>query len=56
MDLQPTVVVNETKFPKSVHEKADSRTSGTNYLGQGLLADLGDHGFRNTFLAEMTEQ
>jgi hypothetical protein len=24
MDLQPTVVVNETQFPKPVHEEADS--------------------------------
>ena len=33
VDLQTAVVVNETQFSESVHEKADSRTSGTNHLG-----------------------
>jgi hypothetical protein len=45
VDLQPAVVVNKTQFPEAVHEKANSRASGANHLGQRLLADFGDHGF-----------
>ena len=33
VDLQTTVVVNETQFPEPVHEKAYSGTSGTHHLG-----------------------
>ena len=33
MNLQTTVVVNETQFPEPVHEEAHSGTSGTNHLG-----------------------
>src|SRR5271169_1052609 len=53
VDLQAAIVVNETQFPESVHEKADPRTSGTDHSGQGLLTDLGDHVFRHTLLAKM---
>src|SRR5437763_17032886 len=56
VDLQAPVVVNETQFPEPVHEKADSRTGRSNHLGQGLLTDLGNHGFRLTIFAEMSEQ
>jgi len=42
VDLQTAVVVNETQFPKPVHEKADSRTSRAYHLGQGLLTDFGN--------------
>jgi hypothetical protein len=56
VDLQSAVVMDETQFPEPVHEKADSRASGVNHLGQRLLTDLGNHGFRNTLLAKMRQQ
>src|SRR5208283_2380521 len=54
--LQTAVVMNETQFPESVHEKTDSRTSRTDHLGQGLLADLGNYRLGFAFLAKMSEQ
>ena len=49
-------VVNEAQLPESVHEEADSRTSRPDHLGQRFLADLGNDGFGNAFLAKMSEQ
>ena len=49
-------VVNKAQFPEPVHEKADSRTSGSDHFCQRLLTYLGDHGLGNAFLAEMSEQ
>ena len=60
MDLQRAFrtsgIVNEAEFPEPVHEEADSRTSRPDHLSERLLADLGDHGFRNAILAKMSEQ
>jgi hypothetical protein len=55
MDLQAAVVVNETQFPKPIHEKADPRTSRAYHLSQSLLTDLGNHGLWHTVLAKMRE-
>jgi len=33
VDLQTTVVVNETQFPEPIHEEAHSGTSRTHHLG-----------------------
>ena len=43
VDHQAAVVMNKPQFPKPIHEKTNSRASGTDHLGEGLLADLGDH-------------
>ena len=60
MDLQCTFcaarVVNKAQLSEPVHEEADPRSRGADHLRQGFLADLWDHGFRNAFLAEMSEQ
>jgi len=56
VDLQPTVVVNKSQFSEPVHEEADPRAGGADHFRQGLLTDLGDYGFRNAFLAKMSEQ
>ena len=60
VDLQCTLrtagVIDEAQFSESIHEEAASRTGRPNHLGQSLLADLGDHGFRNAVLAKMSEQ
>ena len=47
VDLQATIVLNETHFSESVHEKTNSRTSRAYHLGQCLLTYFGDHGFGN---------
>ena len=56
MDLQSAVIVNETQFPKPIHKKAHSRTSRAYHFGERFLIDLGEYGFRNALLAEVSEQ
>jgi hypothetical protein len=55
MNLQASVIVNETQFPEPVHKKAHSRTSRAHHFGQRFLIDLGEYGFRNALLAEVSE-
>ena len=55
MDLQSTVVVNETHLPESVHEKTDPRPGCADHLCESLLADLGDYGLGHALLAEMSK-
>jgi hypothetical protein len=57
VDLQPAaVIVNEARFPESVHEVAHPRASCTHHLREGLLTDLGDYSLGCALLAEMSEQ
>ncbi len=56
MDLKPAVVVNESQFPKPVHEEADTRAGRADHLGQRFLTDLGHNSFGNALLAEMSKQ
>jgi len=60
VDLERTFgaagVVDKAQLPEPVHEKADPRTRGSNHLGQRFLTDFRDHGFRDAFLAEVSEQ
>ena len=56
MNLQASVIVDETQLPEPVHEKAHSRTSRAYHFGQRFLIDLGEYGFRNALLAEVSEQ
>ena len=45
MNLQPApAIVNEARLPEPVHEKTDPRPGGADHLGEGLLANRGDHG------------
>ena len=53
--LETAVVVDEAQFPEAVHEETDPRAGRADHLGQSFLTDLGDHGFRNAFLAEMRQ-
>jgi hypothetical protein len=55
VDLQTAVVVNKAQFPEPVHE-ADPRAGSADHFRQRLLTDLRDYGFRNAFLAKMSEQ
>src|ERR1700757_2026482 len=60
MDLQRAFraagIVNEAQLPESVHEEADTGSSGPNHFGQRLLADLGDNSFGNAILSKVREQ
>src|SRR5439155_9526664 len=56
MNLQFSVVLDEAKFPKFIHKKADPGTSSTDHLSQHLLRNIGDHSFRFAFLAEIGQQ
>jgi len=56
MNLQASVIVNETQFPEPVHKKAHSRSSRAYHFGERFLIDLGEYGFRNALFAEVSEQ
>ena len=60
VDLQGSLgaagVVDEAQLPEAVHEEADSRTRGADHFSERFLTDLRDNGFRNPFLAEMSQQ
>jgi len=51
-----TVVVDETKFPKLIHEEAHAGTCRPDHLGERFLTDLRDHRLWLTFLAEVRQQ
>ena len=59
VDLQsalfPSGIVNKAQFPEPVHEKADPRTGSADHLSEGFLTDPGNHGFRNSLLAKMSQ-
>jgi hypothetical protein len=42
LQIIPGMIVNESQFPKPVHEKANPRASRAYRLCEGFLADLGD--------------
>jgi hypothetical protein len=50
------VIVNETQFPKPVHEKVDSRASCAHHFCQLLLTDLGNRNFGLSVFAEVRKQ
>ena len=56
VDLQSTVVMNETHLSESIHKKTDARPGCSYHLCKGFLTDLGDYGLGHAFLAEMSKQ
>src|SRR3954454_8979586 len=56
MNLQFSIVLNETKFPELVHEKTDPGTRSADHLSQHLLRNIGDHSFGLAFLAKIGQQ
>ena len=57
MDFQMmAVIADKAQFAEFVHEKADPRPRGSHNLGQCLLADLRDDGFRVAFFAKIRKQ
>lgn len=49
-------IVDEAHFAEAIHEEADSRACGAYHFGERFLIDLGEYGFRNALLAEVSEQ
>ena len=56
VNLQATVVLDETQLPEPVHGKANSRSGGANDFRQCLLADLCNHRLWFAFFAEIGQQ
>ena len=56
MDLQVTVVIDEAQLPEFVHKLTDTRPGRADHLRERLLANLGRHRLRPTFLAEIREE
>ena len=53
MDMDATVVVDESELAKAVHEEADARAGGADHLGERLLGDGRDGGDGFAGLAEL---
>lgn len=50
MDLQLTVVLDETQLPEPIHEEANTRAGCAHHLCKGLLTD-----FRNVLADQSVE-
>src|SRR6185437_7181351 len=56
VDTQLAVVLDEPQFAKAIHEEAHPGAGGANHLGEGFLADFGNHGLWSPFFAEPGKQ
>src|SRR5581483_3299108 len=56
VDLQFTVVTDESQSAEFVHEEAHPRPGSPDHFCKRLLADLGDDGFGFALLAEIRQQ
>ena len=56
MNLDLSIVADESKFAEFVHEGADAGSGRSNDLCQRFLADIQQSRLRSTFLSEMCEQ
>ena len=56
VDAQTAVVFDEAELAEFVHEKAHPRAGSADHLGQGFLADLGNHRLRFPLLPEVGQQ
>jgi hypothetical protein len=56
VNLQLTIVLDQSKLPELVHEGVDPRTGRPDPRRQGFLADLGNHRFELSILAEIGEE
>src|SRR4030081_1675627 len=56
VDLQPTVVVDETQLPEAVQEEIHSGAGGADHLCQSRLTDLGNDSLWLSLLAEVSQQ
>jgi hypothetical protein len=53
VNLDAAILLDQSHFPKFVHEKADAESGRANRLGESFLADLRDQGLRLSILAEI---
>ena len=56
MHTNATVVFDEAKLAKAIHEEADAGSYSTDHIRQGLLRDLGNQGYRLALHAEFRHQ
>jgi hypothetical protein len=56
VDLDVTVVIDEAKFAKLVHEKADTGSGGADHLCQSFLTNPQTDRLRAAFLSEISQQ
>src|ERR1700681_3993471 len=56
VDLDVSVVIDETKLAKLVHEKADTGSGGADHLRQCFLIDARTDRLRVAFLPEIGQQ
>jgi hypothetical protein len=56
VDFNVAVVINETQFPKLVHEKTHARACRANHLRQCLLADFRNDRLGPTFFAKIRQE
>ena len=56
MNLQMSIVLDESKLSKLVHEKTDTRTGGADHLGQSCLADRRQDCFRLPLFPEICKE
>jgi hypothetical protein len=56
VNIEPSVIFDETEPAKFVHEKADSGSSSADHLRQCLLADFGNYLLRLSLLPEIRQQ
>ena len=56
MNFDTAIVMNETQFSKSVHEKTHTGSGCSDHLRECLLADLRDYRLRLAFLAKVRQQ
>jgi hypothetical protein len=56
VDFNVAVVVNETQFPKLVHEKTHARACRADHFRQCLLADFRNDRLGPTFFAKIRQE
>ena len=56
MDLDVSVVIDETKLAKLVHEITHTGSGGADHLRQGFLANVRTDRLRTALLPEVREQ
>jgi hypothetical protein len=56
VDLEFAVVFNKPQLAEAIHKEADPRAGCAHHLRQYFLRYFGNHRFRYTFLAKVSEQ
>lgn len=56
VDAQRAVVLNESEFAETIHEKAHPRSGGADHFRQRLLAYFGDDQLGSSFFPDAGKQ